>query len=212
MRFYDKMEPKNNSVIQRIDKLIEVGLPPGVKKFLNSLKSWEQNRGLSIKQELALQKIENRHYNKLANNTKNTNWGKQFTQEMKERATICAMYYEANPPYFSDLVYQILNVDEFTPTEKQYAAITTNKYSKKVLKSYFKEPDYPQDSFVMLRKTAPMELLVELGNTPCLVVNTNIKPITTACIGSKKYQILPFNKSKTYLIEERYLKKANIKA
>ena len=128
MRFYDKMEPKNNSVIQRIDKLIEVGLPPGVKKFLNSLKSWEQNRGLSIKQELALQKIENRHYNKLANNTKNTNWGKQFTQEMKERATICAMYYEANPPYFSDLVYQILNVDEFTPTEKQYAAITTNKY------------------------------------------------------------------------------------
>ena len=29
---------------------------------------------------------------------------------------------------------------------------------------------------------------------------------------SKKYQILPFNKSTTYLVEERYLKKANIKA
>ena len=212
MRFYETMEPKNTNIVERIDNLINNGLPPGVKRFLNSLKSWELSRGLTAKQEAALHKIETKYGKKSPSNIKDKNWGKQFTEEMKQRAKICAMYYEANPPYFSDLVYQLLNDESFIPTEKQYAAITTNKYAKKVLHSHYKKPDFPQDSFVLLRKSAPIELLKELGNMPCLVVKTDIQPIIRACKGSKKYQILPFNKSKTYLVEERYLKKANIKA
>jgi hypothetical protein len=206
------MEPKNTSITERIEILVQKRLPPGVKKFIYSLKSWEQNRGLTTKQEFALQKIEARYNQASTGDIKDKYWGKQFTDEMKERAKICAMYYDANPPYFSDLVYHILNDEGFIPTEKQYAAITTNKYAKKILDSYYKKPDFPQDSFVLLRKSAPSELLKELTDIPCLVVKTNVQPITRACKGSKKYQILPFNKSTTYLVEERYLKKANIKA
>tara|TARA_R100000988_G_C3971420_1_gene151674 strand:+ start:400 stop:1014 length:615 start_codon:yes stop_codon:yes gene_type:complete len=200
------------AVTKRINKLLDgEGLPPSTRKFLLSLRSWNEKRPLTIKQMSALTIVEER--NLLPQNNVDESWRTKYDNDskMKEQMIICAKYYDANPPYYSDLVFRVLNESDFVPTEKQYFALTTNNYSNKVLKAHYKNPDYEEDSYVCLRKGADSELRDEIGDRPCLVLKANAGPVTHARIGAKKYKIIPFGVSKVFTVEERQLKKANIK-
>ena len=200
------------AVAKRINKLLDgKRLPPSTRKFLLSLRSWNEKRPLTIKQMSALTIVEER--NLLPQNNIDESWRTKYDNDskMKEQMIICAKYYDANPPYYSDLVFRVLNESDFVPTEKQYFALTTNNYSNKVLKAHYKNPDYEEGSYVCLRKRADSELRDEIGDRPCLVLKANASPVTHARIGAKKYKIIPFGISKVFTVEERQLKKANIK-
>ena len=202
------------AVTKRINKLLDGDrLPPSTRKFLLSLRSWNEKRPLTTKQMSALTVIEERNLRPQNQNSVDEGWRKKYENDskMKERITVCAKYYDANPPYYSDLVFRVLNEADFVPTEKQYSALTTNNYSNKVLKAHYKSPDYEEGSYVCLRKRAESELRDEIGDRPCLVIKANASPVTHARIGAKKYKIIPFGISKVFTVEERQLKKANIK-
>jgi hypothetical protein len=200
------------TVTKRINKLLDSKrLPPSTRKFLLSLRSWNDKRALTTKQMSALTVIEERNF--CPQNNVDKSWRRKYENDlkMKEQMIICAEYYSANPPYYSDLVFRILNESDFVPTEKQYSALTTNTYSNKVLKAHYKNPDYEEGSYVCLRKRADSELRDEIGDRPCLVLRVNAGPVTHARLGAKKYKIIPFGISKVFTVEERDLKKANIK-
>ena len=106
---------------------------------------------------------------------------------------------------------QILHEKEFVPTKKQFIALTQNRYAKKIIDSHYKKPDYTEGSYVRLRKTTDSELLREVGAGACIVIKANAAPIIHARKGAKKYKILPFDSFRMYTVEERDLKKVNIK-
>ena len=80
-------------------------------------------------------------------------WSSQYDDQKRGRAEICALYYKANPPYFTNLANKILNDDKFVPTEKQYRSICQNKFAMKVIKSYEDDPLYEIVNMVRFRKS-----------------------------------------------------------
>ena len=97
----------------------------------------------------------------------------------------------------------------FIPTEKQYRSLTENKYSLKVLESHYAAPKYKINDYVSLRKNNPTR--IRENTNLFVVVQVAPEPVTTAAKGTKKYKILPLDNKETYIIEERWLKKANKK-
>ena len=202
------------NVEQKIQNLLSNPLlPPSAKSFILSLKSWNERKGLTNKQVAALNVIEARYDPSKAMQNIDESWQKKYNNntKMKEDMLICAKFYEANPPYYSDLVFRTLNEKEFVPTEKQFNALTNNRYTNKVLTAHHKKPDFCEGSYVYIRKTANYELLNEISNRPCLVLQADASPIVHARKGAKVYKIIPFGISKIYFVEERDIKKANIK-
>jgi hypothetical protein len=99
--------------------------------------------------------------------------------------------------------------NNFIPTEKQYRALTENKYSLKVLQSHYAESKYKVNDYVSLRKNNPTR--IRESTNLFVVVQVAPEPVTTAAKGTKKYKILPLDNKETYIVEERWLKKANKK-
>ena len=100
------------AVTKRINKLLDGDrLPPSTRKFLLSLRSWNEKRPLTTKQMSALTVIEERNLRPQNQNSVDEGWRKKYENDskMKERMTVCAKYYDANPPYYSDLVFRVLN-------------------------------------------------------------------------------------------------------
>jgi hypothetical protein len=131
----------------------------------------------------------------------------QYNDVHREIANICALYYCANPPYYGDLAYRVLYDKNFIPSEKQYNALTQNKYATKVLESHYAEPKYKVNDYVSLRKNNPCGINEKLNMFVILQVAP--EPITTAAKSTKKYKILPLDNTTTYVVEERWLKYLN---
>ena len=126
----------------------------------------------------------------------------------REKAEVCALYYLANPPYYGDLAFRILNEPDFIPSKEQYESIIKNKYATKVLNSFYSEPRFKVNDYVSLRKTHPYGW--EKESKLYVIVQVAPEPITTAAKGTKKYKILPIDNRNTYIAEERWLKSAKI--
>jgi len=199
-------EQEANSVIERIDDLLsgdKVG--DRTRRFLLSLRSWEEKRGLTTKQMNSLNSIERQ-----INGPSSKVWAKKYDGSKRKTAQICAKYYESNPPYYAELVHQVLNNEEFIPSESQFFSLTSNDYSQKVLRAYFQEPKYQVSSYVKVRASCPENIKKKIGDRMCVVIQENVMPIISAAKGAKRYKILPFGSSHSYIVEERYLKKAKI--
>jgi len=197
---------------QKIENLLSNPLlAPSARRFVISLKNWVEKKPLTRKQTYALNTIEQRYSS--PQEVVDATWSAKYkkSKKMRQNAHVCAKYYEANPPYFADLIFRILNEEDFIPTEKQFNALTNNKYTIKILTAYYKTEDFSEGSYVYLRKSADALLLSEIGERPCLVLKANILPIVRARKGAKMYKIVPFGVAKVYSIEERDLKQANIK-
>jgi hypothetical protein len=126
-----------------------------------------------------------------------------------EIMTIAALYYQT-AGYFADLVGRVLSssVTGYTPSMKQYRKMVENKFAQKVITASLSVPKYTVGSFVALRASAPWAARQGAGNKPCVVIQTDAAPVTSAARGTKKYKLLPIGGAKPIIIEERHIKAA----
>ena len=197
-----------NPHLKRLEELAtRVAAASWDEGFVESLtKQVKSNRQLSEKQLSVLSKIEARYSPEAVAAV--AEWKKQYSSsgEMQLNAKIVASYY-IETGYYADLATNILETPKFVPTEKQYRAITGNKYAQKVLHAWFAEPKFTSGSYVYFRANAPGA--VRRGQTrPSVVLKVNATYPKTAAKGTKVYQVLPFGNAVPVLVEERYLKQA----
>ena len=195
---------KNPETEKIINALLEdQSLTKSTRSFVLSVRKYYfDNDGLTKKQHNALMKI---HLTSLKKKTKDyESWATSYDEKKRQRAIICARYYEANPPYFGYLSNQILAEKNFIPTKTQFKSICENKYSKKVLEAAYSTPLFNDGDVVEIRKNAP----IDLKNKMAVVINSNEAPIVSAAKGAKVYILLPFGEDEVFECEERFLKKS----
>tara|TARA_R110001583_G_scaffold16046_1_gene65248 strand:- start:874 stop:1266 length:393 start_codon:yes stop_codon:yes gene_type:complete len=124
---------------------------------------------------------------------------------MRDKALIVARYYE-HTGYFGNLVTNLDEDPAYVPSEKQYRKMVENKYAQKVLACHHAAAKYAVGSFVALRSGASWADRQATGNRPCVVIQANAAPITSAARGAKKYKVLPIGSAKPVIVEERHLK------
>ena len=82
-----------------------------------------------------------------------------------------------------------------------------NSYSEKVLASHYSEPRFQVGDYVSLRKQHKSGI-ERMDDGIFAVLQVAPEAVSTAAKGTKKYKILPMNSVETYIVEERWLKKA----
>ena len=174
------------------------------------LQQIEKGHTLSQRQNDTIQKIEARYSEeKIAQRLQ---WANSFTGEMREDMKIVARYYVNNPPYFGDLAYKILSDPEYIPTEKQYIAMTSNKYAQRVIENAKATPRFPIGTIAKFRKNAQPRF-VKVNGKPVrssdvkVMIIEHTGEIRSPAKGAKTVVVLPFGSESTYTTEERYLKK-----
>ncbi len=167
----------------------------------------QRGRDLSPKQLEIVSKVEARWTDE-ARASANT-WKQTYLDsvEMQEKSRIVATYYSITG-YYAGLADNILHMEGFVPTEKQYKSITNNKFAKKILEAWYNDPKYPVGSYVVVRDTAPGMVRGKAKNVPCVILKTNAAYPRCAAKGTKIYQILPFGSPAAIMVEERHVKKA----
>ena len=204
---YQKIEkPKiqDESIPLLIKKLLRDAPTSDAKTFLESLMNYyNAYEGLTPKQLEALRDVEGSIVERAS--TEHNAWVKEYDDEKRQTAKICAHYYSAHPPYYESLSKNILNNPDFTPTRKQYVSMCQNVYTKKVLAATNDKPLYENGQMVQGRKNAPRQICNKL----CTVVSSNDRPVTSAAKGAKTYLVLPVGDSAPIECEERHLKKFN---
>ena len=76
---------------------------------------------------------------------KRERWAQSYKAEHRPTALICANYY-VTTSYFRDLSVKIATDEDFVPTEKQFNAMTKNKYAQKAIKAATEPPAFPVGS------------------------------------------------------------------
>jgi len=172
--------------------------------FIESLHEQFNKRGrLSERQFEIFERIENEKLSESASE-KAKQWLVIYDDKHRHIARICAEYYK-HAGYFRDLVHSILNEKDYVPSEKQYKKLCENKYAKKVLAEYNREPKYSIGSLVQFRTTADWSHRVATNGMPCVVISSG-GTIKNAAKGAKPYKVLPFGSAKPIECEERHLK------
>jgi len=135
-------------------------------------------------------------------------WKASYGDPERKIAKICASFYKANPPYFSDLADRVLTDPDFVPTEKAYKAMCGNKYAAKVLAGVHGPPLFKDGAVVELRVPArsPGLKTFFVAGWRGIVIQSDASPVTSAAKGAKKYKVLPFGGTKMVTVEERQLK------
>ena len=191
-------------ILKRINKLKdEYDISPNAFSFLSSLLvGCKKYGGITNKQYKAFCEIESSYLH--ANSDLDVIWYASYDDTKREKTKICALYYCANPPYYGDLAYRALYDKDFTPSEKQYKALTQNKYAQKVLESHFSKSKFNVNDYVSLRKSNPYN--IKNNKNIFIIIQVAPEPITTAAKNTKKYKILPIDDTTTHIVEERWLK------
>jgi hypothetical protein len=83
-----------------------------------------------------------------------------------------ARYYRTTQ-YFRDLASKILLDEEFIPTERQFIAMTKNKYAKKAIATATEPPAFPVGSLCKIRANASLVHQRELHNQVALVMDNH---------------------------------------
>ena len=192
----------------RIEKLIALKETQGGPEhkdipFLTSIKEWFEKTGkLSDKQLAAFYRIE--HLSSPAGQKELEDWHEAYAARHRTRASVCATYYLANPPYFADLASNILSNPDFVPTKRQFEAMCMNKYTSRVWAEYERPAAYAAGDIVQVRNIAAAPFRIR--NQLCVVVE-NSCGVTTHAIGGKIYRLLPFGTTVMVECQERYIKK-----
>jgi len=182
-------------------------LSSNVLSFIRSLAlSYKRNDGITEKQYQAFMKVEQDYFDSIIE-SRDPNWVENYDAEKREKAKIIAEYYVQNPPWYGDVSHKILTIDDFIPPEPQYNKMIENSYSEKVLASHYSEPKFQVGDYVSLRKQHKSGI-ERMDDGIFAVLQVAPEPVSTAAKGTKKYKILPMNSVETYIVEERWLKKA----
>ena len=152
----------------RFESLMAKDLSERDRKFAESLQRQFDDQGkLSPKQVECVEKMEQRY--SPASVLKREKWAQSYKSEHRETALIVARYYRTTQ-YFRDLATKILLEEDFIPTERQFVALTKNKYAKKAIATATEPPAYPAGSICKVRANSNLVPQRELHNQIALVV------------------------------------------
>ena len=162
----ERLEVKNGEA--RFESLMAKKLSEHDRKFAESLKrQFEDGGKLSPKQIECVEKMEQRYSPE--SQLKRERWAQSYKAEHRETAIIVARYYRTTQ-YFRDLATKVLLDDDFIPTERQFVAMTKNKYAKKAIATATEPPAYPAGSICKVRANSNLVPQRELHNQIALVV------------------------------------------
>ena len=152
----------------RFESLMAKDLSERDRKFAESLQRQFDDQGkLSPKQVECVEKMEQRY--SPASQLKRERWAQSYKGAHREVAMICARYYRTTT-YFRDLATKILLDEDFVPTEKQFNALTKNKYAKKAIAAATEPPAFPIGSLAKVRANYNLVQRRDLHNEVGLVV------------------------------------------
>ena len=161
-----RLEVENGEA--RFESLMAKDLSERDRKFAESLKrQFEDGGKLSPKQVECVEKMEQRYSPE--SQLKRERWAQSYKGEHREVAIICARYYRTTT-YFRDLATKILLDEDFVPTEKQFNALTKNKYAKKAIAAATEPPAFPIGSLAKVRANYNLVQRRDLHNEVGLVV------------------------------------------
>ncbi len=143
----ERLEVENGEA--RFESLMAKDLSERDRSFAESLKRQFEDAGkLSPKQIECVERMEQRY--SPASVLKRERWAQSYKGAHREIAMICARYYRTTS-YFRDLATKVLLDEDFIPTEKQFNALTKNKYAKKAIAAAVEAPAYPVGSLCKVR-------------------------------------------------------------
>lgn len=162
----ERVEVENAAV--RFESLLSKDLSDGDKRFIESLhKQWQDQGKLSPKQVEILGKKEEAYSEEAI--AARASWRNDYQSKHREVALICARYYRSTQ-YFRDLASNILLDEDFVPTQRQFQAMTQNKFAKKAIVAATEPPLFPVGSLVKIRGNANLVPQRYLHNELALVV------------------------------------------
>ena len=171
--------------------------------FASSLRDQtKEGRTLSPRQAEILEKIEGNHSDEVR--AANERWAAEWDADKAQRLQIVAAYYYRNG-YFQSIVGSAMADPEWIPTQKQYSAVTGNKFAQAVLTNSLDEPKFTIASMAEFRKSARVSY--GLRGKPALILRV-LPEVQTHAKGGKRYEVLPVGQSTPVICEERDLKKA----
>ena len=143
----ERLELKNGEA--RFESLMAKKLSEKDRQFAESLKrQFEDGGKLSPKQIECIDRMEQRY--SPASVLKRENWAQSYKGDHRETALIVARYYRSTQ-YFRDLASRILLEEDFVPTERQFEAMTKNKYALKAIATATEPPAFPVGSLCKVR-------------------------------------------------------------
>ena len=162
----ERLEVQNGEA--RFESLMAKKLSDKDRKFAESLKrQFEDGGKLSPKQIECIDRMEQRYSPE--SQLKRERWAQSYKAEHRPTALICANYY-VTTSYFRDLSVKIATNEDFVPTEKQFNALTKNKYAQKAIKAATEPPAYPVGSLAKVRANYNLVQKPHLHNQIGLVV------------------------------------------
>ena len=185
--------------------------------FLESvLEQISKGKTLSPKQKDTLAKVLGR--NDELSQVVHDNWSTEYEKNHKTHARVLAEYHSVQP-YYREMAKDILN--DHVPERAKFLRMFDNKYSKKVIAEYEKEPKYsmgdfvsPRASFVGFRNAeaassiahpAVRKSVERFSRTGGFVIEIK-KEIYSHAKGAKRYRILPIGETIPLIVEERFIK------
>jgi len=133
-------------------------------------------------------------------------WKECWSAYHRDLCLKAAYYYNANKPYFSNIVHRVLSDKEsFILNEADFLKLTNNKYSLKVLKNYEEELKFKVGDTIQIRATNKIDIANasvdqysypnkkvrrEMVDKVGFIIKTDAKPVLRAARGSRMYQIL----------------------
>ena len=152
----------------RFESLMAKDLSERDRKFAESLQRQFDDQGkLSPKQVECVEKMEQRY--SPASVLKRERWAQSYKGAHREVAMICARYYRTTS-YFRDLATKVLLDEDFVPTEKQFNALTKNKYAQKAIAAATEPPAFPIGTLAKVRANYNLVQKPHLHNQIGLVV------------------------------------------
>jgi hypothetical protein len=199
------MDSTGDKMIERLENLIERIEDENSWDFgfASSLRDQtKEGRSLSPRQTEILEKIEGNHSDEVL--AAHKDWEEVWDADKAQRLQIVAAYYYRNG-YFQNIVASARADSDWVPTQKQYSAITGNKYAQAVLTNSLEEPKFAVASMVEFRKASRVSY--GLRGKAALILRV-LPEVQTHAKGGKRYEVLPVGSSIPVICEERDLKKA----
>ena len=209
------MIDRESSCLHNLDQFGSDAIPRHAEALRSFLSRLEKGKELTHAQLAWLESMEISYSNE--NLKQHTEWLNSYDGSRRAIALLCAEYYSANPPYFSDLCLRVLSdPHNHKLTKKEYSRFCENKYTEKVLLQYEQDPKYEVGQMVSFRAKTKLNRLNDHGHRRllsdelgqcALVLEIDARPITRAAKGARIYRVLPIGHTSTIYAHESDLKK-----
>jgi len=174
----------------RFEALLAKEISEGDRKFATSLSEQLKDQGkLTPKQVECLDRMEERYSEEAIAARKN--WEANYKAEHRQTALICANYY-ITTNYFRDLAVKIQSDEDFVPTQRQFNALTQNKYAKKAIKAATEPPAFPVGTLAKVRANYNLVTDRTLHDQIGLVVANHAKGLyasSTILVNGKQHKL-----------------------